>query len=215
MADERFRAYSFVDRITSVEPGMRVCGSYSIPEGASRFPVSLAAEATGQLAAWAAMAEVDFAVRPVAGIAGGIAMLTVPEPGQTLDLEAAIERVDAEAISYSGTASVGGRPVVRLEDCVGPMVPMEDYDDPAAVRERYGVLRGGGAEPGAFRGVPEIGWKRAGGEPGEELIVRLQVPESAAFFGDHFPRRPVFPGTLMMDVNNEIAGAFMTETAPP
>jgi 3-hydroxyacyl-[acyl-carrier-protein] dehydratase len=25
------------------------------------------------------------------------------------------------------------------------------------------------------------------------------VPASAPFFGDHFPRRPVFPGTLLLD----------------
>ena len=29
----------------------------------------------------------------------------------------------------------------------------------------------------------------------------LQVPADAAFFGDHFPKRPVFPGTLLMNTN--------------
>jgi len=31
------------------------------------------------------------------------------------------------------------------------------------------------------------------------------VPESAPFFGDHFPRRPVFPATLLLDAQIRFA----------
>jgi hypothetical protein len=34
---------------------------------------------------------------------------------------------------------------------------------------------------------------------GERLRAELRVPDAAPFFGDHFPRRPVFPGTLLME----------------
>jgi 3-hydroxymyristoyl/3-hydroxydecanoyl-(acyl carrier protein) dehydratase len=31
------------------------------------------------------------------------------------------------------------------------------------------------------------------------------VPEHASFFGDHFPRRPVFPATLLLDLQMRLA----------
>ena len=161
--EDRFRSYSFVDRISSVEPGKRIRGSYAIPANLASFAMPLVAEATGQLAAWGAGAAVDFAYQPVAGIAGGIEILSEVRPGQTLELDAQLERVDTEAISYAGTASVDGKPVLRLLDCLGPMVAMEEFDDPAAVRNRYEVLRGDGAEPGAFGGLPVIELTRTGG----------------------------------------------------
>ena len=42
----------------------------------------------------------------------------------------------------------------------------------------------------------------------------LQVPERAAFFGDHFPRRAVFPATLMLDAQMRLATMLAAETTP-
>jgi len=39
----------------------------------------------------------------------------------------------------------------------------------------------------------------------------LQVPAEAVFFGDHFPRRPVFPGTLLMNMNLRLVDALAKE----
>ena len=49
--EDHFRAFSFVDRIASVEPGVRIRGHYAIPSGLNEFPASLVAEAVGP-AAW-------------------------------------------------------------------------------------------------------------------------------------------------------------------
>ena len=94
--DESFRAFSFVDRILSCEAGVRIRGRYGIPAGIESFPTSLVAEAVGQLAAWSAMATVDFQRRPVAGIAGGIELLGDVRPGQTLELAADLESDDKD-----------------------------------------------------------------------------------------------------------------------
>src|SRR5688572_1226613 len=98
-----FRAFSFVDRISLLEPG-RVRGSYAIPAEIQRFPSVLVAEAVGQLAAWAAIAALDFKSRPVAGLAGSIDLLSEVHPGQVLELAADLETVDADAAAYDGTA---------------------------------------------------------------------------------------------------------------
>jgi 3-hydroxymyristoyl/3-hydroxydecanoyl-(acyl carrier protein) dehydratase len=209
--DAHFRAFSFVDQITHLEPGVCIRGRYAVPAGVEVFPVSLVSEAVGQLAAWAAMAEVRFTHRPVAGIAGTIELLSAVGPGQLLDLAVDLESVDEEMIGYSGTAHTAGVPVVRLKNCVGPMVPLQDFDDPAAVQGRFTMLNRGGAAPGAFAGLPVLDLRRVNGEVGLSARAELRVPAQALFFGDHFPRRPVFPGTLLMHANLQTAAMLAAE----
>jgi 3-hydroxymyristoyl/3-hydroxydecanoyl-(acyl carrier protein) dehydratase len=193
----RFRSFSFVDRITRRDAA-RVEGHYTVPLGA-HFPASLMAEAVGQLAAWSAMAHLGFAHRPVAGLASAVHYHQLPQPGCTLQLQADIERCDAEAVAYSGKAFIDGRLALELQDSVGPMLPMDDFDAPEAVRADFHTLLGAGAAPGRFGGVPLPELQDLQTVPGERLGAVLQVPADAPYFGDHFPRRPVFPGTLLMD----------------
>ncbi len=217
--DHHFRAFSFVDRITAIEPGVRISGSYAIPAGLAEFPMShtafplsLVAEATGQLAAWAAMAKIDFSHRPVAGLAGRVELLREVGPGDTLELSAELENADTSDVAYGGCASVNGEPVLRLHHCMGPMVPIGEFDDPELLRARLALLRGEGAVPGAFAatGVPVFSLEGLAVEEGPQMKARakLQVPADAAFFGDHFPRRPVFPGTLLMNMNLKLVTAL-------
>lgn len=211
---ERFSAFSFVDRITRLEPGVRASGRYWVPGAVAQFPPALVAEAVGQLAAWAAMSQLDFRFRPVAGLAAEALFTRDVAPGQTLDLEVGIERCDEEAISYGGTASVDGSQVLALSHCVGPMLPLEEFDAPAAVRADFEVLRGAGAPAGRFQGVSTREVAVIERAPGERLRAELRVPESAPFFGDHFPRRPVFPGTLLLDTQIGLAVQLAAEAAP-
>jgi len=210
-----FRAFSFVDRIAAVQAGVSATGSYAIPAGLTSFSSSLVAEATGQLAAWSAMAAVNFSARPVAGIAGLVEMLGPVRPGDTLELAVEIESVDSDAIAYGGTASVMGSPVLRLRHCVGPMLPGEEFDDPQALRERFALLCGPGAEAGGFGGVPGLVLEGAGIRDGSSAHATLQVPEDAPFFADHFPRRPVFPGSLLMQCNLELVGRLAADIPVP
>ncbi len=206
--DDHFRAFSFVDRISSVESGIRISGSYTVPAQLESFPAPLVAEAVGQLAAWAAMSATDFRFRPVAGIAASIEMLAPVRPGQNLELNATLETLDDEAIAYEGTAHADGTLVIRLENCVGPMVPIKEFDDPQALRNRFALLRGAGAEPGGFKDLPPLPLNLIPGEPGQSLRATFSTPHSAPFFNDHFPRRPVFPGTLLMHSNLQLAAAL-------
>jgi len=207
--DDHFRAFSFVDQMTLVEPSARARGSYAVPSGISGFPFSLAAEAVGQLAAWGAMAAIDFTHRPLAGIAGEIELGTPVRLGQRLDLTVDLESVDTDSVVYSGVGYADGAPVIRLKDCVGPMVPLGEYDDPEAVRNRFKLVCSSGVSPGAFRGIPDFALERLSGEIGRALQAELIVPESAPFFADHFPRRAMFPGTLLMHANLELAQRFV------
>jgi len=210
----RFRSFSFVDRITRRDAG-HVEGYFDVPLGV-QFPASLMAEAVGQLAAWSSMATLDFAFRPVAGLASAVHYHQIPKPGCTLQLQADIEHCDAEAVAYSGKAFIDGRLALELVDSVGPMLPMQEFDEPEAVRADFHTLLGAGAAPGRFGGVPLTELRDLQAQPGERLGATLWVPEAGAapYFADHFPRRPVFPGTLLMDALAALSVQLVQQSGP-
>jgi 3-hydroxymyristoyl/3-hydroxydecanoyl-(acyl carrier protein) dehydratase len=209
------RPFSFVDRITSLDDNVRIRGRYTIPAELSAFPTSLAAEAVGQLAAWAAMAAADFRRRPIAGIGGVVEYVSAALPGQVLELDAHLESLDEDAVVYDGQATAEGVPVIRLKNCIGPMVSVEEFDDPAALRDRFALLRGPGAAPGGFSGLPLFSVVRAPSSSIQSQRATLQVPASADLFADHFPRRPVFPGSVLMHYNLGLAAELAAEFPSP
>jgi len=201
----RFAAFSFVDRITQIDGFTRVCGFYTIPSDVSRFPVSLVAEAIGQLAAWVAMSVVDFTHRPVAALAGDTRMHRLPRAGDSLELIVDIESCDAESIQYRGRALVEGQLILELSDTLGSMLDINEFDAPEALRADFKLLTTTGRTPGAFKGVPAPVLEDIPGSDTERLDACLAVPAVADFFLDHFPRRPVFPATLMLDAQLQLA----------
>lgn len=209
---DHFAAFSFVDRITDYTPGRHARGTFAIPAGVGAFPPALVAEAVGQLAAWVAMEHIGYRGRPVAALASETRFLRGAAPGDTLDLAVDIESADDDAVAYRGTADVNGERAVELYDCLGPMLPVGDFDDPAALAVRFRLLVGAGAPPGRFRGVVPPLPVRTGGERGTTATATLAVPEAAPFFNDHFPRRAVFPATLLLNAQIDLALALAAES---
>ncbi|HJU20984.1 MAG TPA: FabA/FabZ family ACP-dehydratase [Casimicrobiaceae bacterium] len=197
--DPHFAAYSFVDRIDEFVPDTRARARYAIPSHVASFSSALVAEAVGQLAAWVAMEQIDFRGRPVAALATETRFLGDATPGDALDLGVEIQQCDDEAVAYNGHASIDGKPIIELVDCLGPMLPLAEFDSPDALRARLMLLRGEGASAGRFDGIHEIPLCIVERVPGESIRASLDVPASAPFFADHFPRRPVFPATLLLD----------------
>jgi len=205
VADSHFAAYSFVDGIGELVRGKRARATFAIPGRIAAFPAALVAEAVGQLAAWVAMDSIDFRGRPVAALATETRFTGDAKPGDTLDLAVDILECDDDAVAYNGHASIDGRRIIELVDCLGPMLPVAEFDAPEALRERLVLLRGAGAAPGRFGGVDELAVSVTQRVPGTELRARVDVPATAPFFGDHFPRRPVFPATLLLDLQMRLA----------
>jgi len=200
-----FAAFSFVDRITGFTPGVRARGQFAVPAVLPAFPSCLVAEAVGQLAAWVAMAQADFRGRPVAALANEMWFHGDVAPGAVLGLAVEIDSCDDEAVAYAGRATSGDALAIELLDCLGPMLPVAEFDSPGELAARFDLLRGPGAPPGRFHGVPVPEIVRGAGVPGESLAAVLHVPAVAPFFADHFPRRPVFPATLLLDAQIRLA----------
>ena len=200
-----FAAFSFVDRITSFEPGVAARGSFAVPRRLAAFPACLVAEAVGQLAAWTAMDAIEFRGRPVAALATETIFHRDVAPGSCLDLSVEVESCDDESVAYGGRAEVNGVAVIELRHCLGPMLPVSDFDAPEALGKRLRLLRGEGAPAGRFQGIVLPALDPLDGEPGRSARALLQVPAAAPFFADHFPRRPVFPATLLLDSQIRLA----------
>jgi 3-hydroxymyristoyl/3-hydroxydecanoyl-(acyl carrier protein) dehydratase len=209
-----FAAFSFVDRITELVPGSRARGDFCIPPGIGAFPPGLVAEAVGQLAAWVAMSHVDFSGRPVAALATATRFLGEVQPGDMLELEVDVEDCDESMVVYGGSAVVGDRAIIELEHCLGPMLPVEDFDDPDALRERLALLRSDGALRGRFPGVALAETALIEHVPRASLRASLDVPNDAPFFADHFPRNPVFPATLLLDAQIRAAARLVQDCGP-
>ena len=212
MSDSHFAAYTFVDRIVEFVPGRHARGTFAIPATITSFPAALVAEAVGQLAAWVAMDKIDFRGRPVAALATETRFQGVAAPGRTLELDVDILECDDDAVAYNGRASIGGEPVIELVDCMGPMLPVADFDTPETLCGRIALLRDRGWEPGRFQGVAPMPVDVTHRVPGAELRATFDVPASAPFFDDHFPRRPVFPATLLLDLQMRLALELARDT---
>ena len=200
MADssDHFAAFSFVDRIVDFVPGKSARGVFHVPAAVRAFPGCLVAEAVGQLAAWVSMEHIGYRGRPVAALAGETRFFGNVKPGDTLRLTVDIDDVDDDAVSYRGWADANGERLIELSDCLGPMLPVTDFDAPDALRGRFALLRGAGATPDRFHGVDAPDAEIGEHIPGQSLCAKIKVPVSAPFFADHFPRRPVFPATLLL-----------------
>jgi 3-hydroxymyristoyl/3-hydroxydecanoyl-(acyl carrier protein) dehydratase len=136
-------------------------------------------------------------------------------PGDVLDLGVEIESCDPEAVAFDGWARIGDTLVLELHRCLGPMLPLEDFDAPETVRRDFETLCGPSARPGGFRGVDEPDLTLIDRVPGQRLRAAISVPVSAPFFADHFPRRPVLPATLLLDAQIRLALRLAGETVSP
>ncbi len=206
-----FAAFSFVDRITDFVPGKSARGTFHVPADIAAFPACLVAEAVGQLAAWVSMEHIDYRGRPVAALAFETRFLGAVAPGDTLQLNVEIDSVDDGAVSYRGWADVNGTRVIELNDCLGPMLPVAEFDAPEALREHFALLRGAGAQPDRFHGVVDPEVTVVEHLPGQSMRAALHIPTTATFFADHFPRRPVFPATLLLNAQIGLAGTLARE----
>lgn len=206
-----FAAFSFIDRITDFVPAMSARGTFHVPAAVAAFPACLVAEAVGQLAAWVSMEHIDYRGRPVAALAFETRFLDTVAPGDDLELNVEIDNVDDDAVAYRGWAGVNGTRVIELNDCLGPMLPVADFDAPEALRERFALLRGAGAQHDRFHGVVDPGVTVVEHLPGQSMRAAMHIPTSAPFFADHFPRRPVFPATLLLNAQIGLAGTLARE----
>jgi 3-hydroxymyristoyl/3-hydroxydecanoyl-(acyl carrier protein) dehydratase len=211
--------FHFVDQILELKPAEHALGlKHVTPEdaflerstpGAPTLLSCIVGEALGQLGAWTVMAANDFTLRPVAGVVGAVEILGEARVGDTVLLDTTIDEVRDDRVVYHARASVNATEILRLRDSLGPLLPLDQFDHADALRERFDRIR---SEPhGQPRtapagstipaDVPEpvlfdeiVDWN-----PGREAVAVKHIAEHWAFFEDHFPRRRMFPLSLLLE----------------
>jgi len=208
--------FHFVDQILELDPGHHALGAKhvtpdetfvrAIPGGVPALLPCIIGEALGQLGAWSVMAANEFALRPVAGVIGEVAIAGEAVAGDTLLLDTTIDSVTDDAVVYHAAASVDGETVLRLENALGPLLPIEQFNDPEELRKRLARIH----RPGAPAEAPRAGGEAAAPfdasfdeilffEPGNQAAAVRTLSGSEAFLADHFPRKPVLPLSLLLE----------------
>lgn len=227
--------FLFVDRILQLSSTTgSVCGIKHITaddfyldadETTSRpcFMSALIGETLGQMTAWAVMAKTDFRLRPVAGVVASVEMVRAAYVGETLELESWIDALDDTAVQYHGEVRVGSETVFRLEGALGPLLPMEDFIDPAEVRRQFIEIDRPGIWPPVLSQAPL--WSLAKSnqlfalqfddvtvhEPGVRISAVKHVTRAAPYFRDHFPYKPVLPLTVLLECTTNLVKAFLAQ----
>lgn len=208
--------FHFVDQILELDPGRHALGIKRVTDrdtfvrasaaGETTLMSCILGEALGQLGAWSVMAVKDFTVRPVAGVVGEVAIIGEAAVGNSVLLDTTIDSVTDDAVFYHATASVEGSTVLKLENTLGPLLPMEQFNDPQEMRERFARIRypedsaevfptrGGAAEPFDLSFDEVLSFESC-----KEATAVRTLSGSEAFLRDHFPRKPVLPLSLLLE----------------
>ncbi|MDG1399604.1 MAG: hypothetical protein P8K76_04975 [Candidatus Binatia bacterium] len=193
-------SFQLVDQITCIRPGERAEGIHRPSFPTEVLPLGLLVEAVGQLASWTAMPQLKFDYRPVAASAGLVEVFRVPRAGMPIEIEVKVTSIRHQAISYQGSANCDGEVCLTLQRAIGPLLPIEEFDDKARIENLYELLCGAGIPPRPPV-VPEDYEPEITCQPviaGEGFSASFRLPSESAIYADHFPRQPVFPATLLL-----------------
>jgi 3-hydroxymyristoyl/3-hydroxydecanoyl-(acyl carrier protein) dehydratase len=205
-------SFSLVDRITGFEPGRSARGRVELSDEPEALPLCLLVEAVGQLAAWVAIHANDFATRPVAAVAGDVVVQGDAVPGVPVEIEIEITSSKRAAIGYRGRAYQAGTSLLVLERALGVLLPMHELNDPERVRAELELLRGEGFERRARPRPDELRPRRTLlDRTADRLRAEIRAPEDATVYADHFPRRPVYPATLLLDAQLALAVELLSD----
>jgi 3-hydroxymyristoyl/3-hydroxydecanoyl-(acyl carrier protein) dehydratase len=137
---------------------------------------------------------------------GAVEILGKARQGDCIHLDTTIDSLTDDAVYYHAVAKVGDEAILTLDDALGPLLPLEDFDDPEELRARYAAIRRSDRRSGTTLGgggssVPvELDFDRIlSWEGGTEATAIRQVSADEPFFSDHFPRKPVYPLSLLLE----------------
>jgi 3-hydroxymyristoyl/3-hydroxydecanoyl-(acyl carrier protein) dehydratase len=189
--------------------------------GKVSFIPSLIGETLGQLAAWNVMVSNNFTARPVAGVVSKACFHRSVHPGETLYLESTIDSLDEHAVNYHSEAFVGEESVFTIEHALGPLLQMNDFIDSEEVKRQFQEINRPGVwekeqpissifKPGSNFTSRSFEFDRIiESHPGLSLRAEKKISRSAAYFSDHFPRKPVLPLTVLLECKINLARYFL------
>ena len=223
-------SFLFVDRIFEYEPGKSIRGLknvtrnesffYWLPDGKRVLSPAVVTEAVAQLGAWLNIVTSDFEKRVVLLADEMTTYQGIVQAGDQLDLFVDILDLDDDVVVTKSRAEVNGNVVLDVECCRGYLLPLSDFSDPELVRRQFANLyrpefasdnltRQNYTALPAFSGLRVMeGLRFVDGiidhQPGKKITGFKNFSSCEPYFSEHFPRKPVVPGVLIMTFMGEI-----------
>lgn len=220
--------YLFVDQILELDPRNTTVGLKTIAEDEfyltagsidkkKYFMPALIGEALGQLTALNVMHEMDFKMRPVAGVVSGAQMHRAVYAGETLTMRSQIDYLDNEVVEYHGSVYVEDEEVFTLQKALGPLLPMHDFIDPSNVKEQFESLINNNVkkthQSSCDLNVLDTGFDTiVDFNPNQSIAVQKHIPSDAPFFIEHFPLKPVLPMTMLLEFKRNLGNLFFQKS---
>ncbi len=223
--------FLFVDRIYEYEAGKSIRGLknvtrnesffYWLPDGKRVLSPAVVTEAVAQLGAWLKMASTDFTKRAVLLADELTSYHGFAVPGDQIDLSVEMLDFADDVVVTRSQASVNGHVILDVKCCRGYLLPIEDFSNPEDVKRTFRNLYrpelknvsriNGNAEAllPAFAGMRVLeGLRFIDGiiehQPGRRVVGFKNFSSCEPYFTEHFPRKPVVPGVLIMTFMGEV-----------
>lgn len=212
--------FLMIDRICELQQGKSARGIKNISwdddfleelfPGIPVFSPIIIAEATAQLVSWIIIEAKDFTVKPVITIVDSYVCNGHVRPGDQVEIVGEIESFSEESALAHGKILLNGAPLIEFNHAVCYLYPLSELDPPEQTRIQYkNLYRPGSIQP-AMHQVPLMRegitvhkrtWIDRIFDSGdtETLVGIKNVTASEDFFNDHFPRKPILPGVIIID----------------
>lgn len=235
-------SFLYVDRILEYVPGQRIRGLKNVTRseplllpgdaGKRVMHAPVLIEAFAQMSAWLAILDHRFEKRPLFLGEDDAQLFGDVESGDQVELSVELGRYNEEVVETHGTAKVRGKTVFRSDCGRGFLVPMTDFDDPKVVEKRFSELYRPDLKAGPkVEAMPDEShakvWTLSRQRPTEFVdavisiapLVEAQtlknVTVSEAYFLEHFPRRPVVPGVVLLSMMLDACEMLVRTTPEP
>ncbi|MEM1243189.1 MAG: hypothetical protein AAGG80_00025 [Pseudomonadota bacterium] len=225
--------FLFVDRIFDLKPTISTLGikhitpsdDYLVHKPGQKPSIlsCILGEAIGQLCSWNIIKASDFKLRLVGGIVKEVNIYADAYLGESVILENKIDVLDLQnqVTHFSGIARVGDKKILEVKDGLGPLLPVAEFGDSENVKQQLKVLWRPGElpTPCEFQLTEEtfspklnpyvnydriIHW-----ENNVSVVAEKLISQSAPYFADHFPGRPVLPLSFLLECTLQLGYRFI------
>ncbi len=223
-------AFLYVDRITDYQDEKFIRGLkhvtrnepffYWLPNGRRVLSPAVVLEAMAQLGAWLKMKSTDFKYRPVLLCGDRVEYFDVPEAGDTIEIVNEVVDFQEDVITLNGEAYIDGKLIIRSETSRGYLLPMDDFDCSVKLSRNFDRLFKSKHTTIIPRSEKLLSLKSVCGAgsfdalrlldgiidhtPYKEVVAFKNFSSCESFFNEHFVRRPVVPGVMLITFVGEV-----------
>lgn len=230
--------FLFVDRILKMEKGKCAEGIKNVSFSdeyliniAPNFPVlprSLSVEAIAQLISWLVIVTKDFTVKPVAVMTDFTEFSGDARPGDQMVLKAEIKSMNEDDAVCSGRVEINGKVTTELKNGICAFIPLDDLENISVVKDVYRAISGNTTIEDFInykKTVSETGNNSENNkftlnvvdkvleiENGKSILGTKSFTMTEEFGADHFPKKPVMPGTMMIEAFSQLSERLIAST---